>query len=138
MIEGKSQGSKAVSPSGIQSAQDVGNLSVKGVVEFSSGSSALTTKGKSTLDDLVASIDEFSPSTTAINIVGHTSRTGSAAFNQSLSTERAKVVADYLKSKGVKLQLASEGKGFKAPLSNTNPQDERNQRTEIQLKRIGE
>jgi OmpA-OmpF porin, OOP family len=121
----------------IQTADSVGNLSVRGVVEFSSGSNILTQQGKSTLLSLAKEISDFSPATTAINVVGHTSKTGSQELNQSLSEQRAQVVADYLKQVGVKLQIASQGKGFSDLLPGINAVDERNQRTEIQLKRIG-
>lgn len=136
ILDGEKTAKKSVSSATIQSSQDVGNLSVKGVVEFSTGSATLTAKGRNTLDDLAASISDFSPSTTAINVVGHTSKTGSALSNQSLSESRAKVVADYLRSYGVKIQIASEGKGFSSPILGIAPVDARNQRTEIQLKRI--
>jgi OmpA-OmpF porin, OOP family len=116
----------------------VGNIAAQGVVDFTTGSATLTAEGQQTLDRLVKAIADFSPSTTALNIVGHTSRTGSAQLNQSLSQQRADVVAEYLKRHGVRLGVASQGKGFSEPLREISPTDARNQRTEIQLKRIGE
>ena len=106
-------------------------------MSFATGSATLTTEGKQTLDQLAHELGDFSPVTTALNIVGHTSRTGSAAINQSLSQQRAQVVADYLKSRGVDLQIAVQGMGFNQPLPGIDPSNSQNQRTEIQLKRIG-
>lgn len=121
----------------VQTADSIGNLSVRGTVSFATGSAALTHEGKQTLDQLASELGDFSPITTALNIVGHTSKTGSAAINQSLSQQRAQVVADYLKSRGVDLQIAVQGMGFNQPLPGIDPTHPQNQRTDIQLKRIG-
>jgi OmpA-OmpF porin, OOP family len=134
----KLESSMAPSSSQVRSAKSVGNIAAQGVVDFATGSATLTAEGQQTLDRLVKAIADFSPSTTALNIVGHTSKTGSAQLNQSLSQQRADVVAEYLKRHGLRLGVASQGKGFSEPLREISPTDARNQRTEIQLKRIGE
>jgi outer membrane protein OmpA-like peptidoglycan-associated protein len=68
-------------------------------------------------------------------VIGHTSQTGSAAVNQSLSQERAQVVVNYLKQQGIKHNILAEGRGFSQPLPNIPASDARNQRTEIRLVR---
>jgi OmpA-OmpF porin, OOP family len=127
----------AISSKQVQSSENVGNISAQGSVNFATGSAQLTSEGQQTLDRLAKTIADFSPATTALNIVGHTSKTGDAQSNQVLSQQRADVVARYLKGKGVRLAIASQGKGFSELLSGVNPTDAKNQRTEIQLKRIG-
>ena len=122
----------------IQAASNVGNLSVRGEVSFSAGSALLTPASEQTLTKLATELKDFNQTTTAINIVGHTSQTGAASLNQKLSQQRAQVVANYLKAKGVQLQIVAEGKGFSSPLPGVSPTSPSNQRTEIQLKRIGE
>ena len=121
----------------IQAASNVGNLSVRGEVSFSKGSALLTPKSKQTLNQFASELKDFNQQTTAVNVVGHTSKTGSTALNQRLSQQRAQVVADYLKAQGVQLQIVAEGKGFSSPLPGQAPESVANQRTEIQLKRIG-
>ncbi|MEB3359605.1 MAG: phosphate ABC transporter substrate-binding/OmpA family protein [Synechococcales bacterium] len=133
----QSTATQAVSQQQVQAAAAIGNLQVRGTVSFATGSATLTAEGQQTLDQFAREVSDFSPDTTALNIVGHTSRTGSAAFNQSLSQQRAQVVADYLKSRGVSLQIAVQGMGFSQPLPDIDPTHPQNQRTEVQLKRIG-
>jgi len=110
---------------------------VRGEVKFATGSAALFGNSQSTLTALAKEINEFNPSTIAINVVGHTSKTGSAATNQSLSQQRAKVVANYLRSQGVRPNLVAEGKGFTEQLSGVDPDSLEQQRAEIQLRRVG-
>ena len=133
----KSSAASTQSKETIQSANNVGNLRVRGEVSFSSGSTILTSASQETLNKFANELKDFSPTTTAINVVGHTSKTGSATLNQSLSQQRAQVVADYLKAKGVNLQIVAEGKGSSSPLPGVPPESSTNQRTVIQLKRIG-
>ncbi len=126
-----------VTPQQIQAAPKVGNFKVRGEVKFATGSASLTGESQSTLTALAKEINEFNPNTIAINVVGHTSKTGSASTNQVLSQQRAQVVANYLRSQGIKPNLVAEGKGFSEPLSSIDPASLAQQRTEIQLRRIG-
>ncbi|MEL6555671.1 MAG: OmpA family protein [Cyanobacteria bacterium J06621_11] len=125
-----------LSASDIQQAPDIGNLQVRGQVGFATGSADLTAEGKETLNQLAKEIQEFNQQTIAVRVIGHTSRTGSAALNQSLSQQRAGVVVNHLKGMGVALNILPEGKGFDEPLPNIDPTDSRNQRTEIRLVRV--
>ncbi|MEO0534208.1 MAG: OmpA family protein [Cyanobacteria bacterium P01_A01_bin.123] len=125
-----------VSAEQVQAAPDIGNLDVKGQVDFGTGSAQLTAAGQQTLDALAAEIQEFNPQTVAVRVIGHTSQTGGAALNQQLSQNRAQVVVDYLRSKGIQHNIVAEGKGFSEPLPGIAPQDAQNQRTEIRLVRV--
>ncbi len=120
----------------IQAAPSIGNLQVRGDVQFATGSAQLTPASRQTLQNLAKEISEFNPETIAIRVIGHTSRTGSASLNQRLSQQRAQVVADYLKNQGIQPRIIAEGKGFSQPLSGVAPEDSRNQRTEIRLVRV--
>jgi outer membrane protein OmpA-like peptidoglycan-associated protein len=126
-----------LTPTEIQEAPDIGNLEVRGEVSFTTGSAQLTTAGQQTLVNLAGEIKEFSQQTVAVRVIGHTSRTGSAAINQQLSQQRAQVVVDYLRNQGIQHNIVAEGKGFNEPLPNISPEDARNQRTEIRLVRVG-
>ena len=127
-----------VSTDTIQAAKNVGNLSVRGKVSFSRGSTSLTPESKDTLNKFASELKDFNKQTTAINIIGHTSTTGSANWNITLSQLRAEVVAAYLKDQGVELHIVAEGKGSSESLPDAPPDSPQNQRTEIQLKRLTE
>ncbi|WP_299493759.1 phosphate ABC transporter substrate-binding/OmpA family protein [Acaryochloris sp. IP29b_bin.137] len=136
-LEGKTTAPTAAKPSAdIKSAPSIGNLKVRGEVKFAVGAADLTATGRQTLDKLSQEIAEFNPDTIAVRVIGHTSKTGSASLNQTLSQQRAQVVVQYLKQIGIKQTIQAEGKGFSTPLPGISPADARNQRTEIRLVRI--
>jgi OmpA-OmpF porin, OOP family len=134
--KGRAVTATKVSASQIQSAPDIGNLRVRGEVDFGVGSAQLTEKSSATLKQLAQEIKEFNVQTVGVRVIGHTSKTGTADVNQALSQERAQVVVDYLRSVGISHNIVAEGKGFSQPLANVPPDDTRNQRTEIRLVRI--
>lgn len=120
----------------ITNAPDIGNLEVRGEVQFGVGSATLTSQGQQTLNQLSNEIQEFNPQTLAVRVIGHTSKTGAVALNQKLSQQRAQVVVNYLQNRGLKHNFVAEGKGFNQPLSGIPPTDPRQQRTEIRLVRV--
>ncbi|MGB3298163.1 MAG: OmpA family protein [Phormidesmis sp.] len=125
-----------ISSAQIQQAADIGNVQVRGKVDFTTGAAELTAEGKQTLDQLASELKEFNGQRVAVRVIGHTSRVGDAALNQSLSEARASVVVSYLKGLGVALNILPEGKGSSEPLPNVNPMNAQNQRTEIRLVRV--
>ncbi len=137
-LEGKASSTPTASQptADIQSAPSIGNLKVRGEVKFAVGAADLTSTGRQTLDKLSKEIAEFNPDTVAVRVIGHTSKTGSASLNQTLSQQRAQVVVQYLKQRGIQQTIQAEGKGFSTPLPGISPADARNQRTEIRLVRI--
>lgn len=120
----------------VQAAPDIGNLDVRGKVEFGTGAAQLTATGQQTLQQLTQEVKEFNPQTVAVRVIGHTSRSGGAAFNQNLSQQRAQVVVNYLRSQGVQHNIIAEGKGWTEPLPGIDPANAQNQRTEIRLVRV--
>ena len=122
----------------IQSAQPIGDLEVRGEVQFGTGSTTITTEGQQTLAQLASEINEFNTETVAVRVIGHTSRTGDAALNQRISQQRAEAVVNYLKSQAVNHNISAEGKGFSEPLPGVAADDQQNQRTEIRLVRINQ
>ena len=121
----------------ITNAPDIGNLQVRGEVQFTTGSAQLTGASQQTLAQLGQEVSEFNEQTVAVRVIGHTSQSGAANLNQILSQQRAQVVADYLRSQGLKHNIVAEGKGFSEPLEGLSPNDPNNQRTEIRLVRVG-
>ncbi len=68
-----------------------------------------------------------------INIIGHTDATGSAAYNQGLSEQRALAVGQYLVDawQVSPERLGVEGRGENQPLAGTDPNDGVNRRVEF-------
>ncbi|MDJ0899694.1 MAG: OmpA family protein [Xenococcus sp. MO_188.B8] len=120
----------------VKQGADIGNVAFKGEVKFAFGSAMLTAEGKRTLDTLAIDIAEFNPTTIAIKVQGHTSKTGSANLNQKLSQDRANVVVSYLKQKQLSHKFLAEGLGFSQPLPGAPPSSPLNQRTVIRLVRL--
>ena len=96
--------------------------------QFEAAQTKLSDASKKVLDELAAMLQKHP--NVKLRIVGHASSDGTAAFNQKLSVERAKVAADYLISAGVAAdRLQTEGKGSSEPIDKEN--HERNRRTEF-------
>ena len=94
--------------------------SLSGDVTFDVDSSALTDRAKQVLDEIVSRWNGKAPAT--VTVVGHTDSVADDAYNQTLSEQRAKAVADYLTSKVPSLNVQSSGKGESEPVaSETNP-----------------
>ena len=73
---------------------------------------------------------------TELLIEGHTDNTGAAEYNQKLSEQRARSVADYLKSLSVAGERLSEsGHGFNIPVADNTTEAGRrlNRRVEIAI-----
>ncbi|HAS6346897.1 TPA: OmpA family protein [Vibrio vulnificus] len=101
---------------------------------FATGSSTLSPSGKQALDPLAEALLKF-PDAQA-NIVGHTDSTGSEKVNQRISEQRAQAVADYLVSRGVKLeQLTVVGAGESQPVATNKTAEGRakNRRVEVTI-----
>jgi outer membrane protein OmpA-like peptidoglycan-associated protein len=71
-----------------------------------------------------------------IEISGHTDNIGSAAYNKTLSEDRAKAVVNYLTKKGISAdRLTYKGYGFDQPVAPNNTEEGRqqNRRTEFKV-----
>ena len=96
--------------------------------QFEAAQTKLSDASKKVLDELAAMLQKHP--NVKLRIVGHASSDGTAAFNQKLSVERAKVAADYLISAGVAAdRLQTEGKGSSEPIDKEHR--ELNRRTEF-------
>ena len=94
-------------------------LALGGDALFKTGKSSvkdLTPEGRAKLDDLVAKIKAFG-TIDSIKVTGHADKMGKPAANQKLSLARAKSIASYLKSKGVKAaSFTTAGMGDTKPV----------------------
>ncbi len=114
----------------------IGNLKANWEIKFNANSTHLTAQSKQTLKRLAKqAADQFNRQAIAIQVIGHTSKTGPAVINQALSLKRAQVVINYLHSLGLKGTIMAEGKGSSQPLPGISATDRRNQRAQIRLVR---
>ncbi|MBK5931652.1 OmpA family protein [Halochromatium salexigens] len=100
----------------------VRSFSVKRVplpVTFESGSDHFTPKGSEAAEELANLLLKRAPH--SISIVGHTDERGPATQNQSLSQRRAEALADFLRTRGYRGQIHTEGKGEAQPAVLSDP-----------------
>jgi outer membrane protein OmpA-like peptidoglycan-associated protein len=94
-------------------------LTLSGDTLFKSGKASakdLTAEGKKSLNDLADKLKSAGKIDT-IRVTGHADKTGKASSNMKLSLARARSVANFLKSKGVKAaKFITAGKGDTQPV----------------------
>lgn len=103
-------------------------------VTFDVGSYTLQPQFRATLDTIAQSMNQYPDS--LIDVYGHTDSTGSEQFNQTLSENRARTVANYLVSRGVSsARIRSQGFGETMPIASneTDSGRARNRRVEIKI-----
>jgi outer membrane protein OmpA-like peptidoglycan-associated protein len=89
---------------------------------------------RGTLDQVAETLRTY-PST-LIDVYGHTDSVGSDAYNQTLSENRARSVADYLTQRGVQpARMATQGFGESQPVADNETEAGRqaNRRVEIRI-----
>lgn len=92
----------------VETAQQTAPL---GVVHFDTNQAALTSEGKTTLDQVASSMK--SDTNMHLRVEGYTDATGNATHNDNLSGQRAATVADYLVGHGIDRSRLN-GEGFAA------------------------
>ncbi|MGN7916568.1 OmpA family protein [Lysobacter sp. 22409] len=105
------------SPQAPPSQQANYELSADTLFAFDRGDLAgLLPRGKGRLDALAAEL-RARTEVTGFNVVGHSDRLGSEAYNQRLSQQRADTVRAYLQGQGVRTPISAEGRGEREPVS---------------------
>ncbi|MFA7603113.1 MAG: OmpA family protein [Novosphingobium sp.] len=103
-------------------------------VTFDIASAALKPQFRMTLDEIGQSLNQYPNS--LIDVYGHTDSTGSDAYNQTLSENRARTVANYLTMQGVSgARIRSQGFGETMPIADNMSEEgrRRNRRVEIKI-----
>ena len=103
-------------------------------VTFDVGSYSLQPGFRATLDSVAESLVRYPNS--LVDVYGHTDSTGSDTYNQTLSENRARTVANYLISRGVPAaRLRSQGFGETMPIASndTDAGRAKNRRVEIKI-----
>ncbi|HEX8055404.1 MAG TPA: OmpA family protein, partial [Novosphingobium sp.] len=93
-------------------------------VTFDVGSAALQPSFRATLDQIAKSMNQYPNS--LIDVYGHTDSTGSDQYNQTLSENRARTVANYLTMQGVSAaRIRSQGFGETLPVADNTTEEGR-------------
>ncbi|GAA4642069.1 OmpA family protein [Pontixanthobacter gangjinensis] len=103
-------------------------------VTFAVNSYTINTAFRDTLDRVANSLQTYPDS--LIDVYGHTDSSGSDAYNQRLSEQRAEAVANYLSSRGVNsARIRWQGFGETAPIADNTTDSGRalNRRVEIKI-----
>ena len=101
---------------------------------FKNNGSELAPESHAELDSIAAILVEHPQAT--VNIVGHTDSSGSEAYNQKISEDRANAVSGYLQDKGVKEeQINASGEGESNPIATNKTAEGRsaNRRVDIDI-----
>jgi len=109
-------------------------VNMPGGVTFDTNSTVLKPGFTSTLDQIAANLNHYPNS--LVDVYGHTDAVGSDSYNQTLSENRARVVADYLVSRGVTpARIRSTGFGKTQPIASNDTPEGRaaNRRVEIKI-----
>lgn len=102
-------------------------------VTFDVGSYALRPQFRATLDKVAESLKQYPNS--LIDVYGHTDSTGSEAYNQTLSENRARTVASYLSMQGVSAaRIRSQGYGETLPVADNATEDGRRKNRRVEIK----
>lgn len=88
-------------------------------VTYESGSTRFTPKGAEAAEDLATMLLKRTPS--SISIIGHTDDRGTEAENQRLSQKRADALAEFLRTRGYKGKIITEGAGESQPAAISDP-----------------
>lgn len=115
-------------------AQSVRVLNTTGIRTLLFGQSTYTVLPASMAQlDTVVQILQQHP-TLRVDIVGHTDNVGDSRLNQTLSEQRAKIVASYLIRRGIADErITTEGFGSKLPLGDNTTESERSKNRRVAI-----
>lgn len=100
--------------------------------KFEFGKAELNEAAKVYLDDIYALLQK-NPEY-KLEVIGHTDNVGKPQLNYKLSTERARVVSDYLEKKGLNEErITYSGKGDTVPLTNNDTEENRSKNRRVQF-----
>lgn len=117
-----------------QTADNQLQLSIPNDISFATGRYDIQPRLIPILDQFAQGLNQ-QPSMT-VRIVGHTDNTGSDAFNNTLSVQRAQSARDHLVSRGVQAsRIMIEGRGAREPIADNRTEEgrARNRRIDIYL-----
>jgi outer membrane protein OmpA-like peptidoglycan-associated protein len=102
-------------------------------ITFDFDSFAIRPEFRATLDQVAQTL--VTHPQTYIDVLGHTDSVGSAAYNQRLSEQRARAVADYLVARGVNpARIGTRGYGLTQPIASNDTEAGRAQNRRVEIK----
>jgi len=102
-------------------------------VTFDVASYSLKPEFRATLDKVADSLKQYPDS--LIDVYGHTDSTGSDAYNQTLSENRARTVANYLQMQGINpSRIRSQGFGETMPVADNLTEEGRRKNRRVEIK----
>lgn len=109
---------------------------IKSFTLFDVDSKSLTSSETKQLDALAREIKTVG--SCHVTVIGHADNTGTSDVNEAVSAKRARLVADYLKKKGVS-NITSSGESYNHPIAGNDTAAGRakNRRVEIYVSTIG-
>ena len=88
---------------------------------------------ENTLNSVASTLSTYNQ--TYVDVLGHTDSTGSDAYNQTLSVNRAQSVANYLESRGVaRARMGVRGYGETQPIATNDTEAGRAQNRRVEIK----
>lgn len=118
---------------------DALKIGVASDASFAVDSATLSGNAQSTFGKIANTLKDYDK--TAIHVVGHTDSSGSDAYNQKLSEQRAQAVGQFMANRGVNTQrLLTWGRGESEPIASNDTKQGRaeNRRVDIVIKPIVE
>ena len=102
-------------------------------ITFPVDSYAIQPQFQQTLNEVAMTLATYNQ--TYIDVLGHTDSTGSDAYNQTLSVNRAQSVADYLSARGVaRARIGVRGFGETQPIATNATEAGRAQNRRVEIK----
>ena len=119
----------------------VEKITLSGNLLFDFDSSDLTEEAKTVIDERIYSIRSQGEAklTSIMKIEGHTDSTGASDYNQRLSEERARSVANYLKSRNIvdaRFEIVGFGENY--PIADNSTPEGRAQNRRVELRITGQ
>ncbi len=130
---------RALSPGATTRGLGARNLRVEApsvdlTVGFEFDSATLQPQARALVERLAEAMDSPALRALRFRVEGHTDARGSAAYNEGLSSRRARAVVDTLIARGVATgRLEAVGKGFSEPLDPADPGAPVNRRVRVRV-----
>ena len=107
-------------------------LNMPGNITFAFDSSNLQSQFYPILNNVADTLNEYNQ--TVIEVAGHTDSVGTASYNQTLSEQRARSVANYLSGRGVMQQrMIVTGAGETRPIASNDTEAGRAQNRRVEI-----
>lgn len=117
----------------VQRQGDELKLNMPAGITFATNSAAIQPQFQTTLNQVAQTVASYNQ--TYLDVYGHADSQGDEAYNQTLSENRARAVADYLASHGVaRARLATRGFGETQPIASNDTEVGRAQNRRVELR----